>query len=70
MTQVANRPTHVALELRLPIEQAEALERLLQRVRPLVDSRVLTLPADDYELLVPAIAGLIQRLQERAEPFE
>ena len=66
----AQRPTHVALELRLPVEQAEALERLLQRVSPMVDCRMWALPEEDYETLPPAIAALINRLRERAEPFE
>lgn len=65
-----NRPTHIALELRLPIDQAEALEVLLAKFEGLVQSGVMSTPKQMREPLLLSLKAILENLRQRQPPFD
>jgi hypothetical protein len=67
---ITDRPTHIAVELRLPIGEVDALAILLGRFARLVERSVLRVEPGHRTEALSAIAKLQSQLEQRNEPFE
>ena len=64
-----NRPSMIAVEMRLTIDEAEALRRFCDKCGSLVTSRVVSWREEMVEPLGSALGKLIGVIDQRQEPF-
>jgi hypothetical protein len=62
--------THIAVECRLTVAEAEAVIPLLDRLMRMVERGVVPCGDEVRENGLAALQKLRQRIDERAEPFE
>jgi len=67
---MSNRPAYVAIEMRLPAEQADALANFVGKFGSMIEAGVMSCPDGQRDDLLAALTQLGMRLAERAEPFE
>lgn len=67
---IGDRVVQVALELRLPIEEAIALEEFLKYARPLLITGTLSHRPEHADHLISAVERVLARLIERNQPFD
>lgn len=66
-----NFATHLAVELRLPISEAEALETVLKKTRDFVEKKVLFgKEPETRELALAGLKKLLDRLANRQPAWE
>jgi hypothetical protein len=65
-----NRPTAVAIDTRISIAEAEALERNLPMFASMIRQRVAFARGNDSEALISGLEKIGDALKLRMEPFE